>query len=362
MAEVVTIVGGVTYLLSERAHVGDLQWSTGWPYGCLDASWAMDFHPLTFPPSLATHAHVEIWDGPVRVWAGFLSEVVPGERWECHAKGWYAAFANLLCLTADESATSAVPSVVVAAAIDRADLPLTIGTTLSATTISSADETVSANYVLPFLDSYATGLGQRWKVDENYVLTVAADPTEPRYVLDSTQVLRGSADDEYVTDVFPRFVSSIDGTTGEPDGWGLGHVSATSAPAGRRERAMDVTDLGQMTEGDAEALAQGQLDLNSARLGYTSGLELGYGEIVRPGGAPVRLGHVKGGEMYRGFTVADASGAVQLGLTQDVVIGRTTYADGSPTVSVMPVGMAPRTFVDTLRALRPKETFDGTAA
>lgn len=360
MADVVTIVDGVSTSLGEIAGVSDLQWSHGWPYGCLQASWRMDLKPNTFPRALTPNAQVEIWDGPIRVWAGYLSEPVPGSPWELHATGWYAAFSSLLALDATPAPT-AIPSVAVAQAITRASLPVTVGSTLQSTTISSADETVATNYVLALMDTYAAQSGQRWAVDADRVLTVAADPPDVFYVLDSMEALRGTADDDYVTDVYSRYVSSVDGVTGDPDGWGLGHVGVSSPPAGRRERAMDVTDLGLMTSATADGYAQGQLDLNSARMGYTNGLTVARGEMLRPGGAPVRLAQVKAGRLLRSFNVADASGQVQVGATADVVIGRTQYVDGEQTIQIEPVGLAPRTFVDTLRVLRQSDEFDGAA-
>lgn len=361
MAEVVAIVGGVEYLLGDLANVGDLVWSTAWSYGCFEASWSLDLPPNTYPRALSANAQVEIWDGPVRVWVGYLSEPVPGEPWTCHAKGWYASFASLLCLTADESTTSAVPNVVVPAAIARAGLPITVASPLPSLSITSGDETISANYLLAFMDAWTSESGQRWGIDADYRLTVAADPTTARYVYDSTEALRGTADDDYVTDAYPRYVASLD-VDGNPDSWGLGHVATASQPAGRRERAMDVTSRGLLTGPDANTLAQGQLDLNGARMGYTNGLDVVYGELVRPGGSPARLGLVKAGEMLTAFNVADASGQVQLGMTADVVIGRTTYRDGDSVLAVQPVDMAARTFVDTLAALKTPGTFDGTAA
>lgn len=362
MADVVTIVGGVEYAVGDIAHVGDLTRSTAWPYGCFEASWTVDLPPNTYPRALTANAWVEIWDGPVRVWVGYLSEPVPGEPWTCHAKGWYAAFASLLCLTADQSTTSAVPNVVVPAAITRAGLPITVVSTLPSTSITSGDETVSANYVLPFMDAWTSESGQRWSIDADYRLTVAADPTVARYVYDSTEALRGTADDDYVTDAYPRFVATVDPVSGDPTTYGLGHVATASQPAGRRERAMDVTSRGLMVTADANSLAQGQLDLNGARMGYTNGLDVVYGELVRPGGSPVRLGLVKAGEMLTAFNVADASGQVQLGMTADVVIGRTTYRDGDSVLAVQPVDMAARMFVDTLVALKAPGSFAGTAA
>lgn len=363
MAEVVTIVDGVTYLLGDIAAVGDLQWSTGWPYGCLEASWSMQVKPNIYPRALKANASVEIWDGPVRVWSGFLSEPEPGTPWTLHAKGWYTALSVLLALNAAETATTSIPQDALENAIARADLPIIIGTPILATAFSSADETQQANYVLPLLDAYATSIGQRWAIDADYIFTMAADPTTSRYGLESTEALRGAADDDYVTDVYPRYVTSVD-VDGNPDGWGLGHVASASSPAGRRERVMDLNDLGLLTSGltTANDYAQGQLDLNGGRLGYTAGLEVHYGELVRNGGSPARLGLVKAGESFTAYTVADASGAVQLGLTQDVVIGRTDYADGAKTLAIQPVGLAPRTFVETLRSLKSKDSFDGTAA
>lgn len=368
MAIVVTIVGDRRYVLDDIPNVtiGDLTWQHGWPYGCLEASWTMDLPPDVFPAALMprpdNEVRIEIWDGPVRVWAGYLMEPDPGETWTLHAVGWYAAFANALCLTADESTTSAVPSVAVSAAITRFGLPVTIGTTLSSTSIAEADETVSANDVKLLLDTYAAQIGQRWMVDADYVLTVAPDPTTPTLVLDSTEVLRGSADDSYITDIYPRYVNSVD-IDGKPDGYGLGHVGSTAQPAGRRERAMDLTDLGMLgSDAAANVYAQAQLDLNGSRMGYTRGLTVRYGDLVRMGGAPRRLGLVRGRDMFRSFNVADASGQVQLGLTADVTIAKTTYRDGESTLAIEPVGLVPRTYVDVQRADKPKDTFDGTAA
>lgn len=366
MVDVVTIVNGRQYLLGDIANIADLTWSHGWPYGCLEASWSMDLPPDVFPaalmPRVDNDVWVEIWDGPVRTWSGYLIEPDPGDTWTLHAVGWYGAFNNLLALDATP-APSAVPDTAVTQAIARAGLPITIGTALSTSSIAEADETVSLNYVLPLLDTYADQVGQRWMVDADYVLTVAPDPTTPTLVLDSDDVLRGSADDDYVTDVYPRYVSSVDGTTGEPDGWGLGHVATTSRPAGRRERAQDLTDLGFLgSVGAANTYAQAQLDLNGSRMGYTRGLTVLDGDLRRLGGAKRRLGLVRGRDMFRSFSVADASGQVQLGLTADIVIGKTTYTDGESTLAIEPVGLAARTFVDVMRSNRPTETFNGTAA
>lgn len=359
MAEVVTIVDGVTYLLGDLAHVSGLQWSHG-EHGCLSASWRMGLKPNTYPRALTANASVEIWDGPIRVWAGYLSEPVPGSPWELHAKGWYAAFGNLLALDSTPAPT-AIPDTAVDEAIARASLPVTVGSVLQATSITSADETVALNYVLPLLDTYAEQNGMRWMVDADRVLTLYSDPTVAHFILDSPDPLRGTADDDYVTHVFPRFVSSLD-VDGAPDGWGLGEVSTASTPAGIRERGMDVTDRGLMTEPDAEGYAQGQLDLNGARMGYTNALTVAFGDLLRPGGTPARFAHVRNGQLVQSFNAADASGQVQLGMIANFVSGETTYVDGERTILIKPVGLASRTFVDTLKALKPKDSFDGTAA
>lgn len=365
MADVVTIVNGRTYLLDDIAHVSGLAWSHGWPHGCLEASWSMDLPLNTYPAALMpapnNDVRVEAWDGPIRVWCGYLTEPNPGEVWELHAVGWYGAFANLLALDATP-APSAVPATAVPQAISRAGLPIVVGSTLSSASITAANETVSANYVLPLLDAYAEQIGQRWMIDADYVLTFAADPTTPTLVLDNDDALRGTADESYVTDIYPRFVATVDPSTGDATSWGLGHVGTAAQPAGRRERAMDVTDLGQIAQATAEGYASEQLALNDARKGYTSGLEVRYGDLLTTGGVPRRLGLARGRDMFRSFNVADASGQIQLGLTADVVIGKTTYRDGETTLAVEPLGLAPRTFADVLRANKPTDTFNGAAA
>lgn len=359
VAEVVTTVDGVSYSLGDIAHVSDLSWSTGWPFGCLEASWQMDLPVTSFPTAVMPNAMVEIWDGPVRVWSGYLKEPVPGEPWRVHAVGWYATFANLLALDASEIPTS-VPDDAVFEAISRAGLPITVASSLASTPITSDSETVSMNPVSSLLDAYAAQEGKRWRVDADRRLWVEADPVDATYLLESTEVARGVADDDYATAMYARYVSSVD-VDGNPDGYGVEPAVVSSPPAGRRERSLDLTDQGVLLAVDAEALASNHLDLNRARLGYISGVEVRFGELVRPGGSPARLGLVRAGEMYEAFNAADASGRIALGSTVPVVIGRTSYTDGGDTLRIDPVGLAPRTFTKVLRAQQPVWTFEGAA-
>lgn len=359
MADVVTTWAGVEYWMGDLGSIGTTTWETEWPRGCTVASWELVL-PRNASVVNATRigADVRIYDGPILIWGGYLSEVeASGDLWTFHAAGYQALAENFLAV--DEFN---VPTSVLSVAVDRA---ITDGWNVTATglpslPLSDTTETVQFNTVRALLDLAADSTGTRWKVDEAGRLTLAADPTTPRWHLDNAEALRSIADDEYVTAVFARYVSAeLDGA---PTAWGVSPVTTPAPQNLRREEPLDLTPLGLITGPDATTDATNRLALAGVRKGYTSGVEIPFGDLTNAGGAPTRLGHVKAGEMIRAYNVVDTAGIVQIGATQDIVIGRTVYTDGSDTLGITPLGLVPRQLSTILASPQaPPREFEASA-
>lgn len=360
MVDVVTTWAGAEYSLGDYGFLQSTSWETEWPFGCTTATWS-----LLMPPNFSTvnasriGADVRIYDGPVLTWGGYLSEVeVDGQVWTFHAKGYYALAEHFLALDGT-NAPSSVPSTAVAQAIIRGWKVSATG--LSSSPMSDTTETVEFNTVRALLDLYAESVGKRWKVDEAGRLALASDPTTPKWHLDNGDALRSVADDDYITAIYGRYVTAE--TSGKASDWGVVSSTTTAANNLRREEPLDLTGLGLILSGVAQTETANRLALAGVRKGFTSGIEIPFGDLTTEGGTPVRLGQVKAGEMLRAYTVADAAGIIQLGAAQDIILGRVSYTDGADTLSVTPIGLVPRQLSTILASpQKPPEPFEGTAA
>lgn len=350
MADVVVYSGGVPVHLSGVAAVSDLAWSTGWGGGCLNASWTMDLPPDRSYPYLTTGRDVAIFDGPQRVWWGRLSEPVRGSPWEVHARGMGTYATRYLALDSAGNPTTSAQTAV-AEAILRG-FPVTGG--VSGGSLAAKD--VRPNRLSDLLDAEAQESGQRWGVFADGVIVMRADPTTPTWHLHMTDAASGTADDDYVTHVYARYVSAVD-ANGNPTTYATASVGDTAAVDrwGRSEHPLDLTSLGLMTAGTASGHAQGVLNQGRARLGFTDAFEVTPDVLTSVGGIGARLSLVQAGDMVRIFGVTDAQGMLEFRGYRDVVIGETQYQDGSGRLTLKPVGLAPRTLVDAIAAEPERE-------
>lgn len=350
MADVVTTWAGREYPAVDLGFVGDVTWETEWPLGCTTASWT-----VVMPANASTTnairigADVQIYDGLILTWSGYLAEIQVGDMsWTFQAKGYYALADHFLAVDNDGIPTT-VPSVAVVRAI--ADGWNVTASGLSSAPLTATEETVEFNTLRALLDQYAASLGQRWKVNERRELSFAADSTTARWHLDNGEALRSVADDDYLTAIFARYVTAETGNTATA--WGVETAETMAAGNLRREQPLDLTPLGFVSALVAAEEATNRLALASTRNGYTTGLNIPFADLTTEGGAAVRLGQVKAGDVIRAYTVADATGAVQVGATQDIVIGRTAYTDGADTLAVTPVDITPRQ-LSTILAAPPR--------
>lgn len=343
--------------LDTIATVADLQTSTTWPGGCAEASWAMDLGPDNTPPALARGALVEIMDGLTRTWVGLLSEPDRGDGWTLNARGLASEAVSYLCIDSNGNPTS-IPDTAIDRAILRG-LPWTRPASVSNVRFSVADTTTNLNRLDLLLNAYAESVGKQWAVFADGAVQVAANPTVPTWVLSPGAGVMGVADDDYVSVIYARYVTAVAGTPPAPSAWATTVVADPNA-VGRRERALDLTPLGVMTQSRATSLAQARLDQGKARRGWTNGLEAAATDLWTLGGIPARLCRVKAGDMLRIHGVLDAQGNLDVGVSIDVVLGEVKYTDGADTITLNPVGLVDRDLESVLATPAvPEEAFAG---
>ncbi|UUW88407.1 hypothetical protein [Pimelobacter simplex] len=311
---------------------GELKHSTR-TNGSWQASWTIPIVPNWRHPALVYGAAVEIFLGPVCVWAGSLEE----PNWDA---GEFVAIGA--CRDAETNpgltslgVASTVPNVVVDAAIADGGLAgwTRVGD-LGATAVGQADGTGGLVSISSILDAAAqeAGVGTRWVVNEQrQVLMSPVDETKPTWhVIPGSGVL-GSAAEERVDRIYVRY---IDATTGR-----RATVSyPTSGPA-RMKRTADITDRGLKTVAQATAIAQDEWNKLQGRSGWTNGLTLTAGQVTTPGGAIADLALVRAGDTVRLLGVPDARGLAQ---NTDVVLAETDYDWADDQLQANPVGRAAR--------------------
>ncbi|MDF1603405.1 hypothetical protein [Nocardioides sp. YIM 152315] len=314
-----------------------------WPHGFDSATWEMD--PRFHHPSLRANAPVTIYDGGVPIGFGRLQE--PGENGEMVVNGLWQQTRHSPCLTAAGGFTT-TPNSAIDGAISRGDVTFTRPASISSTGwITTANGELTLEQLL---DGYTAEAGMRWGVDNYGRVEVKADPTAPMWHVPHAVAGRGlqPAEDEFYTHITGRFITSY-GTSGPV--YDVRTVGSDDAADyfGRRGVQVELEDLGVITAAKAISIITGIFLRSGARMGWSEGLDLTYGQIVTPGGVPAPLNQVQAGQMVRLAGVVDGSRAYTLGMSQDVVLGRSTYTDGSDRISLSIVDQAPRNLADVLK-------------
>lgn len=325
-------VGG--YYLGAIGSWGDLKWSSRWGGGSFEASWSMDL-PVGFQhPAITRGQLVVVEDSGWPVWRGLLNEPDRSE-WSFVAAGLHREADYYGALDGSGNSTS-TPDTAIDAAIARG-LPWTRTASISSSAFTSATDNI--NTLTDLLDAYAEQQGQRWFVDADGVVGMAADTTTPVWHLTPGSADLGVADDDYASHIFLRYLRSSDFTYQTA----TASDSAAAAAWGHREFLADATSLGGITTTKANNLAAGILSQGKARLGWTNGIEATAFELLNAGGVKADLTAVSAGQMVRihglGDDVRDLSGRQFI----DVVASEVTYTDGEPTIQLSPQGLAPRT-------------------
>lgn len=354
-------LNGTTWLRSVTSW-GDLSFGFSWPGGCNQLSFTATTKYGTRIGSLLRAAPVELsWAGQT-VWAGMIQE----PEWN----------GSQVSVTAQGAFREAVQYAPLDGSNDPTDNALTAVTQAVARgldwTISGTIPNTALNADSPFgnvagvLDAHATRLGQRWYVGADRVVYMAADPTTPSYHVRAGAADMGIAPDDFASQVVLLYNDS--GTllveAAIYPSFGSGGVYETTY--GHAEWMKDITDQGPMSAATAAGIAQAVYEKAKQKPGFTNGLALGVGEILDANWQPVHPARVAleaWGRVVRAHGIPDM--ALSTPYT-DFVVGSTGYGEGSPLVTVNPVGLAARDpesiTVEILEALVKSGVLLGQAA
>lgn len=328
-------VGG-RWLASIGAH-GPITVEYG-RHGAEAASWEMNAdlrHQL-----LRGNVSVDIYDGGTCVWPGTLVE--PSSDGKYMARGLWHQAETTYALDGVGDMTSN-PYDAIAWARDRGDL--TWGSDWTTFPYAAWGSPTEPMRLSELLDAYTAEQGTRWYVAADKNVYHAADPTTPKWVVPHAVAGRGltPAEDEFFTHLAGRYkdAGGVYRTTI------VGSADA-AAVFGRRLELVDLADLGNTTSTRAIQVLTGMLLKSGARMGWGEGLELGYGQIATPGGTPAALNQIASLQMVRLNGTVDTSRPYLLRGYTDIVLDSVKYTDGAKTITLTPMGYAPRTLGDAL--------------
>lgn len=327
-------------------YVGDVSWTHRAEGGCWEASWAMGglarkvAHPL-----LKRGAQVKITVGGWPVWLGILDE--PGASMESFtARGLCREAERFMALDAAGASTNNTLTAITEA-ITRGLSWVTYDTPPAGVPSEEAER------LHELLDISATAASKRWGVDPHGHLYFRADPTVPSLHVYPGTPLMGAADDDYVTHVYGRYVSAVSGTPPVPSAWAIATAATDVIDAnlyGRSERFVDLTERGLLSASTAENVVAGMLALTGPRVGFSERVDVEGLRLVQARGGHVPLPFLQAGGLCR-VHGAVSPGQSATGETYlDFVVGETSYSLGSSSITLAPVGLAPRTLSDVLAA------------
>lgn len=325
--------------------------------------WASDgggLHLLSFTiaaptgyahPALRSGALVQVLRGRRSLGWAVLSE--PNrDDWTFTADGLYTEAEHF---TAD-GLTS--PRAVVLAAISRGLQWASAGDLPDVPVSPSSETTRELATVADVLNEYARQNNLRWGVDEHGVPYFAADPTEPTLALTPGVPKPATSLDDYATRVTVRYVSEVsvpeEGGTPEPIAYGLVYGVSAEKPHGIREVTEDATQLGKLTQAQAQTYADELAVAYAARSSFAEAIEVRRGDLTTLHGATVEpwLGHH--GKRVRHHGVLDSIGQRQRGKTLEWVVGSTTYKPGEDSLVIAPVDLAARTLSQVQAAMKAR--------
>lgn len=365
------IVVGGHWVSLDVGVVDDLEWSTVYrhggqtsksssspypgyqPAGLHEVKWRMDLGgDLSAAPALRNGAVVRlVADMPLGY--AILSEPVPGRPAEFYAEGIGRVLARMPAIDGSGNATTR-PDTAIDAAIARNSRLSVLSRPAS---LSNADLVSAAssplNTVGALLDAWASENGRVWGVDADGQVVAHADPTEPAWALSPDEAMAGTADDEYVSHLYGRWVSAMT-PEGNPSAWSVTVVGDDGSPGtashrwGRVEATIDLTPLGLLNGSRAASVLDGRLASLGPRMGWSNAAVGDSVTLARIGGADAALHSVEAGQMIRAMRVLDESGALDWSGRRDIILSQVTHRAGEEAITLVPVGLAPRDFAGAL--------------
>jgi hypothetical protein len=330
----------------------DLQVTTRWGEGAsgmYEAQWSMPLPPQFEHPLLRRGSLVELLDGPYRVGSPLvLSEPTVGsgveDPWQFVASGIGRETEgenSLYAFSPTTGLATATPSEAVDNAVTNQGWRVA-GRAASVPTSAASGLAEGLATVGSVLSTSAQSLGQRWYVGQDNLVAFAADPTTPTYQVTPGAAALGSADDNYASVVRGVYTDSATGSYGIK----TGIDTNTNTQFGRQEYAVDLTPYGPISGTVAQGWVNSILARSKGRLAWTNSLTLTSYEIQTIGGVPADLSKVledvANGCMVRIHGIFSRLLEMTGQTWIDIVIGQAQYADGTQTIQLSPIGLAPR--------------------
>jgi hypothetical protein len=332
-------VGGIP--LSAIAESSGLHVVWRWPLGCYEASWTLLVGTQERPPAIVKGAQVDISVGGFVVWSGNLVEV----DWTdggMKAQGPWRQMGGsddgrgAAALTAGLMTTS-TPDVAVDAAIARGACTVTRPASISASPVTTLDQTEQINTVHDVLDAWSLLTGQKWYVDQWRRVLTGADPTTPTWFLHP-----GIPELTWDSKVqATRIIGGWHDAAGTPQ--------VTAVGGGTDEYPVDLDNLGALDTTRASA-ALNSILAKTVNSGWSGGVQVAPLHIAgAPSLAVVGLS-VASGVMAR-FPQADPRPDRPYTPYSDVVLGEADWDVDANNISLMPDGATGDGLADIIEQL-----------
>lgn len=321
---------------------GDVEVVDRWPGGSWSMSWSMSLRQGQRPSMLKRGAEVLALCGSSRRWRGFISEIDFDEG-RFVALGSVRQAETALALDGAGAAT-AVPNTAIDEAEDRA--AISWGRTGLYTISGSAFVTpdpADLQSVAALVEAWALSEGKNFWVDPTGYARADVSPTTPKWTITPDVVELGLVDEDYVTHLYGRY-SPSSGT------YATVISQDQTQGVGRVERGVDLTGLGILTTPKAQAVLDGMLEKLTARTGWTTPIQVGYGQVFTMGGTRAALSQVYAGPK----TMVHLSGlrdARSVSASTNVVVAESTWRVTDRTLTLNPVGLAARDLSSIVESL-----------
>jgi hypothetical protein len=336
--------------LHSRGNVSDIAWSSRWgsgPCGGDLASCVFAVDPDNDTSLVGVGSSFEVYSGGVLEFGGVVDEVSRDFPRQIAAKGLARRAEDFEALSGGSPTSS--PQDAVEDAITRG-LPWSDAGDFGPDPIGSVGDSVRRLDEL--LTDWADKVGVRWGVDPTGVAFAVAEPTDVDYLLNADGFDIGVTSDNLATHIVARYQDGVD-FDGNPT-FSTTVASDTDAEEkyGRREKSLDLTNLGLLTSGTAGTYATAELALG-LRPRWLQRVTVPSSRLLSPGGVPAHLPSVRAGQVVRLFNLPANLGGTRFSAAVDAVLGEVSYSTADPAqITLGPTNLSVRTLSDAIAAAR----------
>lgn len=288
---------------------------------------------------------VEVDDQGLVIWTGTMDE--PNDQSGTYSATGLAQEASRYPAVNGAGTPSTVMNTVIDAAITKG-LPWT--RVMSFDTVAlSTDMQGEVPDLGTLLDAWSSKVDENWRItDRGGEVEHYTRPTAPTWMLAPGFSL-GTEASEYVShlsglrlDVLT--VTTPSGTASTRRTVAVPEVGDTDAATkwGYRSGVIDLTELGVISEANAQSILNGMRAKNRRRMGWTGSLLVREGQLFNLYGAAVRLSMPRGGHLVRIPRFWDDTQDYPNHLHADIYLDRVVLRPADQTVELVPVAMNAR--------------------